>query len=1285
VLNRFRLFRLAVLLLPLSAGPRLGAQQTLGGITGTVLDDSGAGVPAATVTIVGNETKLTRSEGTNDAGNYDFVNLPIGSYSVSISHTGFQALQVPAIQVQANRTVTVNATLKIGDVRETITVEETPLVNAVDATNIYVLEKQQLDSIPLSNGSFTELVVLSPGVNAELSPGTGANAGLGNAPIWANGQRDTSNTFLLDGVDASNLFNGKSTSSVASARIVNNTGNASLSPTSAEIIQSSASPYLAIGQALPSPPPEFLQEVRINSSMYDAQQGSTSGAHIDLSTSSGTNNIHGSAYLHRGTDALNAAPYFYKTDPNIPPDEKVPELHRYAAGGTLGGPLIKDKLFGYIGYQHLHDSDQEIGISRLAVPSGLSSTNRTAPGLAEISNEDFGSNITAAQVSPVAIALMQFKLPNGQYMIPNDDHVAATDNFPEDATVLGTAYFISDQAVADLDWTASPKDVLALKYFYQHDPTAAPFAYSSVPGFTQHLDAGSQVATITNTQTLTPHLSIVEIFGFIREKIYSSLEQPFTPQQMDINTFGSSTFPGITIYDMLGNDSPGNVNFVQNAGMNIGMGAQAQSAFTGVFQNRFMPSAAATWTRGRHTVMFGGSYADTQLNVRDDRPDRAGTIGFADFSQFLQGLVTPYSAYGFITTSFLQGDATRYYRAGQTGEYLQDRFQAKSNLSLTYGLRFDWNGGLKEKYGRLYNFDPSQYSYDEDTGDITSTGFVVAGNNPRFPTSGVSDTTLTGRQWGIAPRIGLAWSPKKFDSKVVVRTGWGIYYDRGELFTYLSPGFAAGVIAGGPFGVNQAPPYVSAQECSSIGNYYEGFIPTCDPNSPNGGSFTNPWGATLAPAPTGDPTNISQLLPNRDAIVAGAPLFSFGIYNRANKLPYTMNETLDLQWQPRNDLAIDIGYVGNLGRHEVVPLPFNQAQIATPTHPIHGQEYSYGYTVVDNNFNPLTLPNGQGQMLATFEGGNIDMRVPYVGYSAESESYTAVGVSAYNALQAHVEKRLSRGLQAEVSYTYSHSLDDQSAMGLFYNGDNPLNLRDAYGNSDFDRRHVITFSYSYEMHNFVPESTMAGRIADGWAIRGVTVLQSGQPYSVIDYSGGVGSVYYGVSDGITNPIVPLAPGCTPQNAYTGDSGAVEGKPALNPNCFALPLLAPGALGGAIPPNDPYETDFTTGQRNIFRQPWQRRADISLEKITKLNNRFTLGFTFDVFNFTNTPSFDIPVNEVEQNPGFDPFPISGTPPKPTSCDASNAGFYSCPSVTGLGVTNKTIGGPRQIQMSISLLF
>src|ERR1700724_3095936 len=213
---------------------------------------------------------------------------------------------MPSITVQADRTATVNSALKVGQRGTTITVEETPLINAVDTTNGYILEKDQIESVPLPTGSFTGLAILSPGVNAELASGTGVNTGLGNQPIWANGQRDTSNTFQMNGVDASNLFNGKSTSSVASARVVNNTGLAGASSTTAEVIQSSASPYLAIGQALPTPAPETVQEFRVNTSMYDAQQDSTSGAHIDMSTASGTNAIHGSGYFHHGGDGLNA-------------------------------------------------------------------------------------------------------------------------------------------------------------------------------------------------------------------------------------------------------------------------------------------------------------------------------------------------------------------------------------------------------------------------------------------------------------------------------------------------------------------------------------------------------------------------------------------------------------------------------------------------------------------------------------------------------------------------------------------------------------------------------------------------------------------------------------------------------------------------------------------------------------------------------------------------------------------------------------------------------------------
>jgi hypothetical protein len=720
-----------------------------------------------------------------------------------------------------------------------------------------------------------------------------------------------------------------------------------------------------------------------------------------------------------------------------------------------------------------------------------------------------------------------------------------------------------------------------------------------------------------------------------------------------------------------------------------------------------MPSANAIWSHGKHTFTFGGSYAYTQLNTRDERTNQ-GIISSADFGQFLQGFVTTND--DFTTTKFLQGNANRYLRAGQSGAYLQDKFQFRSNLSLTAGLRWDWDGGLTEKYGRIYNFDPSRYSYDDATDTLTSNGIIIAGNNKLFPTKGVSNTTLTGRQWGFAPRLGVAWSPKKFNDKLVVRAGTGIYYDRGELFSYLSPGFAEGVINGGPFGVNQTPPYVNAQSCGNDPaaapyiTYYLDYIPTCPSGVagvPNY-NLSSPWGPTLGPAPTGNPMDVNNYLPYTTApgvgiqagILDGEQLFSFATYNRANKLPYTINDTLDFQWQPRNDLAIEIGYVGNFGRHGVIPIPFNQPGIASPSNILHPnsqnpQSYTYGYTVqtpgctVSPYTCAINLPNGQ-QMAVNYEGGNVDLRVPYLGYSAESESYTAAGVSAYNALQTHIEKRMSHGLQLGFSYTYSHALDEQSGMGLFFNGNNPLNLRSAYGSSDFDRTHVFNFSYNYELPKFFPGSTLKGKLANGWGLYGSSVFQSGQPYSVIDYTGAVGSIFYSVYDGITNPVVPLAPGCTAKSARTSYSGANAyynpNQTALNPACFTLPLLDQNALGGAIPTGDTFETNFTNGQRNIFRQTWQRRVDISLAKVTPLTERVVLKYSFDVFNVTNTASFDVPIDDVSQNQFYNQFPVFGQPALPSQGAGS---FYNPPA--SLGAVNKTIGSPRQIQMTLRVNF
>ena len=897
----------------------------------------------------------------------------------------------------------------------------------------------------------------------------------------------------------------------------------------------------------------------------------------------------------------------------------------------------------------------------------------------------------------------------GKWLIPNDarNGVGPTAAHIDNAFLPGTGRFKADMGVADLDYNATEKDTLALKYFYQHDPAIAPFSYSSVPGFSEHMDAGAQVASITNTLNLKTNLSTTQIFGFIREKIWGDNRQPFGPDAIpggaagtaSINTFGSKYFPGVSIYGVLGGAQPLGTS---TAILNIGPNAEGQAPNTGVFQNRWSPSGNAIWILGKHTMSFGAGYSYTQLNTIDKRTG-TGTIATDDVSQFMQGFVTPgSSATGFYVTSFLQGDANRYYRANQLGTYFQDKWQIKPTLSLTAGVRYDWDGGLTEKYGRIFNFDSGTYKYDVPSDTIENSGLIIAGNN-KNGTRGVSPTTLTGRQWGIAPRLGAAWQPGFFHNKVVVRAGGGLYYDRGELFSYFSPGYAIGTVTGGPFGVNQQLPFVNVSNCPvATVTYVYFYLPTCggavDPVSgaeigtptDAAGDLENPYGLSLLPPPNNPKaSDLNNYLPNAASIMNFGQPISLGVYDRRNKLPYTMNYTLDFQWQPRNDLAIEMGYVGNRGRHQVIPVPFNQSNIASPSNPLLGggpyqQNYTYGYNVGG------AVLNDGSPYLANYEGGNVDLRVPYIGYAAESITYAAAGVDAYDAVQIHVDKRMSHGLQVGASYTYSHTLDEQSGLGLFYNGNNPLNLRDGYGSADFDRTHVLNFNYVFRVPDTARKNSLLGRIVNDWSLMGLTVLQSGQPYSVIDFSGSVGSIYYSTADGITNPIVPLASGCNAHNALTKASGAwfpITGVTALKPACFTLPILPAGGLNGAIPSSDPFETGFTTGQRNIFRQAPQRRADASLVKVINLKERYSLKYTFDVYNLTNTTSLDIPGNEVSQNQYYNAFPQAGTTPLPTGCAAdgsqTNSSFYNCPG--GLGIVTHTIGSPRQIQMSLRFDF
>ncbi len=1308
------------------------AQQTLGSLNGTVLDPSGAAVAGAKITATNSGTNVTATTTTQATGFFQIFNLPIGAYVVKISREGFELTELTDITVQEARATTVNVTLKVGKTTESVTVTGIPLLNATDTTNGYTMDEAQIAATPLATGSFTQLAILAPGVGSQFLAGVGTNQGLGNQAIWANGQRDTSNTFTVNGVDVTNLFNGKSSSEDASQRYQFNIGEGSAT---AGQYQDNIAVYGSNGNGLASPPPEFMQEVRVTTSMYDVQQGQTSGAHVDVNTSSGSNNFHGQLYTMRGTNFLNAAPFFYKQDVGLgtlnAPDVN-PQLHKWVAGGTVGGPILKNKLFFFLGYQHLYTSDQYGALSQFQVPSGLTSDRSTAGLTAACTSyvaatlAGGGKNTTCPASSTwnsSAVDLLQATLPNGQYLIPsaNANAVSELVNKQPDVTLIGTSIFKGDQVVSALDYNVSERDRLSAKYFYQHMPTVSPFAISNTNGFPEDEDNGAQVFALNNSLNLGSRINWEQRLGYSRQKVYSNFKPQLSASSEGITMPIGDSFPGLYLVD-----------FAQNNSDSISSKVGPYSAFvdSGYFENRVSPSSNAIFSFGKHTISVGFNYNYNQLNIRNLDEGHA-ELELKGFTSFLTGSL--YSG------TVLNGNSNRYYRSNDVGAYAMDKWQYRPNISITAGVRYDFDGPLSEKNGNLFNFDPSLYSATDSA--VTNSGFIVAGNNKLYGTPGVSNSTLKGRQWGIAPRIGVSWTPKWFDNKIVVRVGAGMYYDRGQYFQYLSPPAGQGI--SGPFGVTEEAPFAAY-------------------TNENGPNLSEPFTSLNSPT---TPASIAAAMPTVDSIEntctaynvynhvkgtysgynCGAVPLVIGNYNVNNKLPYTEDWIFDIQWQPRGDTAVDIAYVGNRGRHAVIPLPFNEPGIATPGNPINGQTASYGLQVLstanapsgyygagDTKATPYAMA---GEPYDTYSGGNVDLRVPYVGYDPNSTSFTAAGVSAYDALQAHLEKRLSHHIQAGVSYTWSHTLDEQSDVGLFFTGDDPAHLRSSYADADFDSTHNLTFNYLVKMPNLIKDNHSWIRyLANDWSLIGITVLESGQPYSIYDYSGSVGGQNFGTNVELINPVLPLKAGISPSQAKTGKSGAytygtpngtggisANYQPALNANDFQIPLLSPGENGvppcdtttdggnagpGGGPLCDVYETGFVPGQRNIFRQAFQKRADIALQKDIQVKQRFGLRYQFEVFNVTNTPSFDVPTNNITLNSNYSE--LNGneyghqvqpevstnvtTPSGPgQSCTGTSVNcayeLYTTPGAKSnkLGVVTDTIGSGRIIEMSLHFMF
>jgi hypothetical protein len=1360
----------ALLLVFTSSAPVL-AQHTLGTLNGTVLDTSGAAIPGATVTVRDPQTSLERTATSQQNGFFQIFNLPIGTYDVKVTHEGFDTTDLPAIQVQEARAVTVNVSLKIGHVSTSVTVSANPLLNATDITNGYTMDKEQIALTPLATGSFTQLAVLAPGVNAELLSGLDTNAGLGNQNIQANGQRATSNTFQVNGVDSSNIFNGMSSSGLTSQRLNFNIGAGSTSGSSSAgaatiggANPTGTSVFGSNGNNLPSPPPEFIGELRVNTSMYDAQQGATSGAQIDVNTATGSNDWHGQLFGSFANNSLNASPFFFNQAYQLstegvgafPHSLVNPALHRWTTGATLGGPIKKDKLFFFIGYQHLNDSDQSTALSQFNVPSGLTD-DRSDAGLTNTASTWLGSTFKGT-ISPVASALLNAKLPNGQFLIPSAQTSAPFAFGVPNVTLFGTSLLTGEQATAAVDYNVTSRDHMSVKYYYQTDPVNKPFNASDTAGFPQTQSNGSQVASLDNTIAFGPHVNWEQTLGFSRMGSYSFYQQQVTSATGD-PTFGiNAGYPGAPAGENF-NFLPGLdlEEFAADTTASPSIKVGPFSAFTniGYWQNRVNPSTNLILVLGKHTLVLGGGYSYTQLNIDNNRGG-ISQVTSSNFEDFLEG--ESHSAEVLDTIGNGRNLANRYYRTNEIASYAQDKWQLLSNLSITAGVRYDDHGGMTEKYGNIFNFDPSAYSVSGNTTSgftVNNAGFVVAGNNQFNPTPGVSNSTLSGRQWGISPRVGFAWAPKQNHGNVVFRGGFGLYYDRGEYFAYLSQPAGSGI--GGPFGATESSPLTAFVQAG-------------------GGSLSTPLAAPHTfVSPSSNPATIAQALQTQLTTMTGqtniasdlglktpynvatcgaigdqedtgcpAPL-NFGAYDKNNVLPYTINFAFNMQWQPASDLAITIGYVGNRGRHSVIPIPFNEPLIATASNPVHGEPDSYGFQVL--NQNSTSDPNEDFNSIATepwstFDGGNVDFRTPFVGYNPNAALFETVGTSAYDALETHLEKRLSHNFQVGASYTFSKTLDEQSDEGLFFTGSNPDNLSTSYAPADFDRTNVFSASFQVLVPNAAPKNSALSYLSNDWHLNGIAILQSGQPYSLEEFDGAVGSVYFGNFPDLVNPVLPIKDPEHPHNALTGNSGSFRGAggnfiPTIDPSQLDIHYLQPGEKGVPIStgsdPQDIYETDFAPGQRNLFRQADQRRLDLSIRKNFQVKDKLNLEYQFNAFNITNTTSLDVPQNstEIRQSHGcsatsadsfncehnfvfgqvvtsnspadqqsaltdLDQLPFHNGSGRTTTIPTTlPVGTLSCTKATisngcpnngaNFGSVTGTIGGPREITMGLKILF
>jgi len=1129
-----------------------GQSAGTGSLTGTVTDATGAVVPGVTVTATSAGTGQSYTTNTGADGAYRFSLLPPGKYNVKFAAPQFKPVESLAATINVTETTVLNQALQVGGQTQVMTVQaNTQGVDTATSTLGTLVSGSQITALPLTSRNYTQVLDMSAGVSASVNDA--ALLGKGTQLTSVNGANPSQNNYQMDGVaidNAGNLGNG-------------------------------ADQSVSAGIGIPSP--DAIEEFKIQTSTYDASYGRNPGGNVNVVTKSGTNQFHGDAFEFFRNTVLNANDYFIKYDEitNGQPN-KPGVLDQNQFGGTLGGPIKKDKLFFFASYQGTRSRN---GIAGAGLTSGVTLPNipDEPRGTAQFANDlanatcgsfTFGPTVQGPSaacvpfrgpenISPVALSILNLAGPGGKgYYVPTpstDSSCAANGFGSYTCSFSDPAKYTENQFIGNGDYIINSRQTLQMRYFYTRNPQVVTLG-GYLPGEPQTNFYSNHDAVVKLTSILGSNFTNEARASYQRNLGINTDTPPdgATPESLGMTpAFAGAQYP------------PGIWTLVDGVHFFDSFSPAKETT------NQYQAADQIAWTHGGHTIRAGFEYERVQYSVTAGAA--RGFLLMGTFEDFLVG--GPGNIYLNLSNKGNAGNGEQLhaYRLNDSDAFIQDDWKVNARLTLNLGLRWEFDGNLHDKYGNLTNIWPSLLAAtpvpDAPLGVAGNyAGYVVPHNyTTKYGNPALPDGVLkTGTGYSLAshppysnfaPRFGFAWQPTH-NANLVVRGGFGLFYDR-----VWFDAFVHGFQGNSPYGVSLN--YGPAPNTFTLANPF--------PNYPLG-TFLQRY-SSVACSPDGM------------TCTGSSSDLDTNFLSPTIHTPLVQQYNLNVQYEFAPTWVLQVGYVGSSGLNLMdIYRNYNTAQLATPENPINGQTVS------------------------TLE--NINLRVPYLGYSpAGLQGTDFVGSSNYNSLQVTLQKQFSHGLTMQAAYTWSKSLSDlvpDAATGgyLGANSNDPQDLAQQYGPSFYNRPQRLSVNYQYDLR-LADRPGITGKLVNGWSIAGVTTVQDGNPLTINDAT--AGTIY-----GVPNGRAELCPGVPIQTtgSLTSRLGAgVSTNGYFNPAAFC----APPVIGDG--------TGFGDSGVGIVLGPGQFNWDVALIKQTKITEGQSIIFRTEFYNAFNHPQFSNPATSV----------------------------------------------------------